>query len=102
MERRGKSRVYVTVQPKYRRKTCGLCGTFNNNQNDDLMTSEKMLETDIVLFGASWKLPGSCNRTSSKSQHMCDVQIQRKAFADKACNKLLQVDDGLNGVVHLR
>ncbi|XP_031570800.1 mucin-2-like [Actinia tenebrosa] len=89
VERRGTSRVYITVQPSYRTKTCGLCGTFNSNQNDDLLTNENVLESDVVSFGNSWKVDDLCNDTRAV-QHACDVQVQRKAYADKMCNKLLQ------------
>ncbi|KAL9966350.1 hypothetical protein ACROYT_G024405 [Oculina patagonica] len=84
----GITRAYVTVQPRFRGMTCGLCGTFNNNQNDDLTTKENVVETSITAFGNSWKVNPSCNDTHP-SKHPCEVQIQRKATAETLCNRLL-------------
>ena len=85
----GISRVYVTVQPRFRGMSCGLCGTFNSNQNDDLTTKENVVETRVTAFGNSWKVNPSCNDTKP-SRHPCEVQIQRKAMAEKLCTRLLQ------------
>ena len=85
----GNSRVYVTVEPRFRNRTCGLCGTFNSNQNDDLTTKENVVETSVSSFGNSWKVDAGCKDTKP-TRHPCEVQVQRKAFADKKCNKLLQ------------
>ena len=85
----GISRAYVTVQPRFRGMTCGLCGTFNSNQNDDLTTKENVVETSVTAFGNSWKVNPACNDTQL-SKHPCEMQIQRKATAEKLCNRLLQ------------
>ena len=84
----GISRAYVMVQPRYRGMTCGLCGTFNKNQNDDLTTKENVIETNVIAFGNSWKVNPACNDTQP-SKHPCEMQIQRKATAEKLCNRLL-------------
>lgn len=84
----GISRAYVIVQPRFRGMTCGLCGTFNNNQNDDLTTKENVVETSVTAFGNSWKVNPACNDTQP-SKHPCEMQIQRKATAEKLCNRLL-------------
>lgn len=68
--------------------TCGLCGTFNNNQNDDLTTKENVVEKSVTAFGNSWKVNPACNDTQP-SKHPCEMQIQRKATAEKLCNRLL-------------
>ena len=84
----GISRAYVMVQPRFRGMTCGLCGTFNKNQNDDLTTKENVVETNVITFGNSWKVNPACNDTQP-SKHPCEMQIQRKATAEKLCNRLL-------------
>ena len=85
----GTSRVYVKVHSSFRGRTCGLCGTFNNNQNDDLTTKESVIESSVIAFGNSWKVNPGCNNTKSW-RHPCEVQIQRRARAEKLCNRLLQ------------
>lgn len=85
----GISRAYVKVEPRFRGMTCGLCGTFNSNQNDDLTTKENLVETSVLAFGNSWKVNPVCNDTKA-SRHSCEMQIQRKATAEKLCNRLMQ------------
>ena len=85
----GISRIYVTVQPQFRDMTCGLCGTFNGKQKDELTTKESVIETSVTAFGNSWKVNSACNDTQPL-RHPCEVQIQRKATAGKLCNRLLQ------------
>ena len=70
----GRSRIYVTVQPHYQNRTCGLCGTFNSNQNDDMVTKETVVETSVNSFGDSWKVGPACNDTKP-SKHPCEIQV---------------------------
>lgn len=39
---------------------CGLCGNFDGNVNNDLMSSNNQLEVDASHFGNSWKVLPSC------------------------------------------
>lgn len=39
---------------------CGLCGNFDGNINNDLMSSNNQLEVDPSHFGNSWKVVPSC------------------------------------------
>lgn len=39
---------------------CGLCGNFDGNVNNDLMSSNNQLEVDSSHFGNSWKVVPSC------------------------------------------
>lgn len=52
--------VTVTVPTSYAGKTCGLCGNFNGDKNDDFQLPDGKLVKDITTFGAAWKvgLPG--------------------------------------------
>ncbi|XP_078143106.1 IgGFc-binding protein isoform X1 [Centroberyx gerrardi] len=52
--------VRVTVPGNYRGKTCGLCGNFNGNRNDDFQMSNRQLTKNVNVFGKSWKvtIPG--------------------------------------------
>lgn len=49
--------VTVTVPGNYRGKTCGLCGNFNSNKNDDFQLPNGNMTKDIRAFGAAWKVP---------------------------------------------
>ena len=45
----GQTKIVVSVPPSFKNKTCGLCGNFNGNPNDDLMMpSRKSLSISSV------------------------------------------------------
>lgn len=44
--------VYVHLQ--------GLCGTFNENQRDDLTTPEGDVEQSVAVFANGWKTSETC------------------------------------------
>ncbi|XP_031442533.1 IgGFc-binding protein-like [Clupea harengus] len=48
--------VTVTVPGNYRDKTCGLCGNFNGNKDDEFQLPDGKMTKDVTTFGASWKV----------------------------------------------
>uniref|UniRef100_A0A8B9JBM9 Otogelin n=1 Tax=Astyanax mexicanus TaxID=7994 RepID=A0A8B9JBM9_ASTMX len=42
--------IYIKMSPEFVGRTCGLCGNFNADVNDDLKTSYE----DLAMFGNSW------------------------------------------------
>ncbi|KAK3508212.1 hypothetical protein QTP70_017690, partial [Hemibagrus guttatus] len=50
--------VLITVPSTYLGKTCGMCGNFNGNKNDELLLPDgKAVEkSDVKTFGAAWKV----------------------------------------------
>ncbi|XP_043915428.1 uncharacterized protein LOC122791664 isoform X3 [Protopterus annectens] len=52
-------RLYVHFHIDWMHATKGLCGTYNNNKNDDLLSSSNMIETVPEFFIESWKV-NSC------------------------------------------
>ncbi|KAI9540510.1 hypothetical protein NQZ68_039702 [Dissostichus eleginoides] len=46
--------VYIKLSPEFVGRTCGLCGNFNADVQDDLKTSYGVLTHEIELFGNSW------------------------------------------------
>ncbi|XP_026999588.2 IgGFc-binding protein [Tachysurus fulvidraco] len=50
--------VIITVPSTYLGKTCGMCGSYNGNKNDELLLPDgKAVEkTDIITFGNAWKV----------------------------------------------
>ncbi|KAK1804984.1 hypothetical protein P4O66_019146, partial [Electrophorus voltai] len=49
--------VTITVPSSYHGKTCGLCGNFNGNKNDDFLLPDGKETKDVKTFGAAWKVP---------------------------------------------
>ncbi|XP_041843884.1 otogelin [Melanotaenia boesemani] len=48
------SSVYIKLNPQFVGRTCGLCGNFNADVQDDLKTSYGVLTHDVEMFGNSW------------------------------------------------
>ncbi|XP_022602720.1 otogelin-like [Seriola dumerili] len=46
--------VYIKLSPEFVGRTCGLCGNFNADVQDDLRTSYGVLTHEIEMFGNSW------------------------------------------------
>uniref|UniRef100_A0AAY4C9Z8 Otogelin n=1 Tax=Denticeps clupeoides TaxID=299321 RepID=A0AAY4C9Z8_9TELE len=46
--------VYVKMSPEYVGRTCGMCGNFNADVQDDLKTSYGIVTEDVAMFGNSW------------------------------------------------
>ncbi|KAM4744336.1 otogelin [Anableps anableps] len=46
--------VYIKLSPEFVGRTCGLCGNFNADIQDDLKTSYGVLTQDVEMFGNSW------------------------------------------------
>ena len=50
--------LVVSLPASYAGKTCGLCGNFNGNPNDDYSTPLGAQAGGVQAFGSSWKVPG--------------------------------------------
>ncbi|XP_051757713.1 otogelin-like isoform X6 [Ctenopharyngodon idella] len=46
--------VYIKMSPEFVGHTCGLCGNFNADTQDDLKTSYGVFTQDLSMFGNSW------------------------------------------------
>ncbi|XP_046888278.1 IgGFc-binding protein-like [Hypomesus transpacificus] len=50
--------LVVSLPASYAGKTCGLCGNFNGNPNDDYSTPLGTQARGVPAFGSSWKVAG--------------------------------------------
>ena len=66
-------------------ETCGLCGNFNDNQDDDFTTPELDVVLSPETFGDSWKLTPTCLDTLPP-KHPCSIQKEREQWSYKQCN----------------
>ena len=81
--------VRVTVSGRYINQTSGLCGTYNDNKDDDFLTPLNTITTSATLFGNSWKTDPMCDNATDP-QHPCDAFPVRKEMAKKNCSSLLE------------
>ncbi|KAK3108253.1 hypothetical protein FSP39_004202 [Pinctada imbricata] len=93
----GRETVFVSVAEEMRGKTCGLCGTFDGNKDNDFTTDIGRVVSSVSNFATTWKkssqigqdtCPDSPQKTCSSSasaaaQTKCD-QLKQGAFL--ACN----------------
>ncbi|XP_040182572.1 otogelin-like protein [Rana temporaria] len=74
------NRLYVILDASNKDTTSGLCGTYNDNRNDDYRSSSDMTETVSGLFSKSWKTQPQCAE-SQKSPENTDNKVE----ADLTC-----------------
>ena len=56
----GEHYVEVKVATRLKNELCGLCGTYNDNPNDDLRKRNGDVTLSVTEFGNSWEVPNSC------------------------------------------
>lgn len=61
------------LSPVYSGKTCGLCGNYNGNKGDDLLTPAGLVEPLVVDFGNAWKLQGDCPDLHRQHSDPCSL-----------------------------
>lgn len=74
-----------------RGKTCGLCGNFNENPNDDFHTPNGTTVFSPDVFGTAWKVPGnySCSDSCGSSCSRCTNEQPARAQCE-----VIQAADG--------
>ncbi|XP_028285774.1 alpha-tectorin-like [Parambassis ranga] len=87
----GWSTVSVSVPSKYRGRTCGLCGNFNGNPNDEFHTPSGTTVNTPHEFGSSWKVLGNytCSDGCGSSCPRCLNEQPARAVCE-----LIQAADG--------
>ncbi|KAG1676891.1 SCO-spondin [Nymphon striatum] len=86
----GKHRIYVDASTSLYGKTKGLCGTFNNNQNDDYLSPDGDVESDLLSFVEKWKTSDEClgNPQEQPTDDECEINSQNKQTAVEHCKIL--------------
>ena len=83
--------AYVTVNPSFENQTCGLCGTFNHNMQDDFHTKTGSTESAVSIFTQNWIYKDS-NINNDENCHKynenidaCDIFSAKRSNADAQC-----------------
>ncbi|XP_069011698.1 alpha-tectorin-like [Embiotoca jacksoni] len=77
----GSSTVSISVPSSYRGQTCGLCGNFNGNSNDEFLTPSGLAVTSAHEFGTAWKVAGNytCSDDCGSSCPQCTNEQPARA-----------------------
>ena len=51
----GKS-IEITLPTQYKNKSCGLCGNYNGDPDDDYMTKRKKTVDKVERFAYAWRV----------------------------------------------
>ncbi|XP_040451149.1 otogelin-like protein [Falco naumanni] len=87
-------RIYVQVDVSWKRRTLGLCGTYNGNLRDDFLSPAGMIEGTPQLHANAWKVSSACsvpinipvvdpcnvNQQNAEYASHCDI-INQEVFA---------------------
>ncbi|XP_047599190.1 mucin-19-like isoform X12 [Lutra lutra] len=79
--------LYVSVPPNSFTDTVGLCGSFNNRVEDDLMSSQNILEKTPQAFADSWEM-----MPCPKGKPTSCISIEKEKFAEEHCGIFLDSD----------
>ncbi|KAM8861778.1 von Willebrand factor [Synchiropus picturatus] len=79
--------VVVHISASYRGRVCGLCGNFDGNINNDLVSSNNQLEVDSSHFGNSWKVNPSCADVT-EIPAPCAEDIVKLVTVEQSCRLL--------------
>ncbi|XP_077089441.1 alpha-tectorin-like isoform X1 [Siphateles boraxobius] len=76
--------VNIIVPAEYSGVTCGLCGNFNGQKNDDFMMPSGALVRSADQFGASWKVEDElpCNDGCGNNCPLCQDQTSSRSLCD--------------------
>lgn len=66
-------------------KICGLCGNYDSNAANDLITRSQAVVEDVNEFGNSWKLSQKCP-DATIIKDTCASNPYRKAWSQKQCS----------------
>uniref|UniRef100_F7BDM2 Otogelin-like 2 n=1 Tax=Xenopus tropicalis TaxID=8364 RepID=F7BDM2_XENTR len=79
---KGGDRLYIKASSAWRRRTLGLCGTFNGNLRDDFLSPAGMIEGTPQLHANAWKISSAClTPVNIPVVDPCDINIQNVGYA---------------------
>ncbi|XP_073476350.1 otogelin-like protein [Aquarana catesbeiana] len=79
---KGGERLYIQASSAWKRRTLGLCGTFNGNLRDDFLSPAGMIEGTPQLHANAWKISSAClTPVNIPVVDPCDTNLQNVGYA---------------------
>lgn len=94
-----KESLLITVSDKLSGKVCGMCGNFNDNKDDDMVTPSGSKASNVAAFGKSWRVPGvpedaQCQDECYGQCEICDNGFSSSIMENMFCGLLTDIMDG--------
>ncbi|KAG2462999.1 MUC5B protein, partial [Polypterus senegalus] len=80
--------VYIKLDQSYKQQTCGLCGNFNNKQEDDFTTMSGVEEGSVSSFSNTWKTMAGCPQVPNFYDNPCSLSVENERYAKYWCSFL--------------
>ncbi|XP_055505922.1 mucin-2-like [Leucoraja erinacea] len=84
--------LYVTLDPYFKSRMCGLCGNFNDILNDEFMIASGIVEGTSATFANTWKTHASCPDRKDYQENPCSLSVDNAKYAKHWCGLLLAED----------
>lgn len=84
----GQHYASVSVPGSYINATCGLCGNYNKDPEDDILRSDGRVATSVPELGESWQVPHPERRCSTgclENCSLCDPATEALYFTPDYC-----------------
>ncbi|XP_069804640.1 IgGFc-binding protein-like [Dendropsophus ebraccatus] len=91
------SNLQVYISSSFYGSVCGLCGNYNGNPSDDLMTPAGTQAPDLINFGKSWKVEDGdrfCWHNCNGECKTCSLETQRTYSSEQSCGLISKLVDG--------
>ncbi|XP_062991057.1 otogelin-like protein [Elgaria multicarinata webbii] len=77
-------RVYIQLATGWKRRTLGLCGTYNGNLRDDFLSPAGMIEGTPQLHANAWKVSSACHvPVNIPVVDPCNINQQNVGYASQ-------------------
>ncbi|XP_072740487.1 alpha-tectorin [Ciconia boyciana] len=84
----GQHYASISVPGTYINATCGLCGNYNKDPEDDTLRSDGRLATSVPDLGESWRVPHperKCSPGCLDNCSLCDAATESLYFTSEYC-----------------